>query len=125
MTTQPLDMPNGPGWWAGKNQEREFVVKWTEFEVSDDSVHVCWDDDDYTITHTLSWFKGYYRDTKWYRLQMPWDQPATDAAQYIQFERNIGFVKGVLEGVKTRRECRRCDEVIAWLDTLTQPTKEE
>lgn len=79
MTMQGLDFPNSAGWWAGKQKHREFVVRWTEFEVSGDSVHIRWDDDDYTITYTLSWFKAYYRDTKWFRLYKPWEQPATGA----------------------------------------------
>lgn len=74
LTDAPaVDMPDGPGWWGGVQNNREFAVQFTEFSVSESEVHIRWAEDYYTMRHQLSWFKQQYRDTKWYRLTMPWE----------------------------------------------------
>ena len=69
--TQPLDMPDSPGWWAYKG-EREGVVCFDNFKVKGDNVSVVWRNDIFPMTYTVAHFKQFMGNPKFYRLTMPW-----------------------------------------------------
>ncbi len=71
--SEPLDMPDGPGWWGGRIDGQAVVCHWSQFKVIGDDIKIRWADDDYTMTYSLSWFRNHYRNVKWYRLTMPWE----------------------------------------------------
>jgi hypothetical protein len=79
---QPLDMPDGPGWWAWANDidaDDRFVAHLQIFEVVGNEVEYKYDNSGKDIS-TVDNFRAMYPG-KWTRLQMPWDaQEANDEA---------------------------------------------
>lgn len=70
----PLDMPDGPGWWAHDNNGRQrLAVHLRVFHVQNNMVHYQWGDDDhYKFVLTSEQFNLAWPG-KWYRLTMPWE----------------------------------------------------
>lgn len=95
QSAQPLDMPDGPGWWAfvGKHvvvnsYDVEFVRQLVEWSIEDvphpytfDSLTYRFADERHNHQTRTTWFREEYQG-KWYRLTMPWDAPqAASVAQ--------------------------------------------
>ncbi len=72
--TQPLDMPDGPGWWAfeGKSDDDEMEYRTVHLVLETRTGLLASGDNEF---RHVSYWKG-----KWYRLTMPWEQPQPAAA---------------------------------------------
>lgn len=86
---QPLDMPDGPGWWAHDDSGRQqFVVHLPTFEVYPDKVRYQWGDDDHFVfVLPVATFKRTWPG-KWYRVTLPWDAPQPTQERRMTMERS-------------------------------------
>jgi hypothetical protein len=79
--SEPLDMPDGPGWWAfegiypmGLAVPVQFVKRLVLWEPDDDIkvVKMQWEDNKEAHVVYYRYFSDIIRG-KWYRLTMPWE----------------------------------------------------
>jgi len=110
--SEPLDMPDGPGWWGGRIDGQAVVCHWSQFKVIGDDLKIRWADDDYTMTYSLSWFKSHYRGVKWYRLTMPWDKPQPAIPPDVRDTLRGALLITDQSGINKRR----VHAALAWLD---------
>jgi predicted dehydrogenase len=75
----PLDFPDSAGGWAAVSKQHRFIVWWSEFRIEGDDLMIRWGDDGYVIPYPLEGFRRDYPDTKWYKLNLPWQaQPSEE-----------------------------------------------
>lgn len=75
MTGEPMDMPDGPGWWAfegGLNYGNGVMLN-MHIQMP---VRVYWGDTtgEWQTHCQLGYHPARHLDGKWYRLHMPWEQ---------------------------------------------------
>lgn len=73
--TQPLDMPDGPGWWAYETKDkRKGVIGIDSFRKEGNFVFMRWSGDDYEMKYTFVWFKTFMGNATFWRVYMPWER---------------------------------------------------
>jgi hypothetical protein len=69
---QPLDFPDGPGWWAFEDDRDKFIAHLAIFRRTNGEIEFKFDNSSKDTVSEDS-FRAMYPG-KWYKLQTPWEQ---------------------------------------------------
>lgn len=119
--TEPMDMPDGPGWWAFRGDRvivgrhpTEVVKNITEWEPDAEHPYYRFSDERWPSQLRKAWFLEEWAG-QWYRVYMPWEQqPAPSVSvpsgvlyALLDYAETTAAPNGVMQAAKAVR---------TWLD---------